>query len=129
MDLLELFKQLDAASAAIGLGGLASAAIVLRKLYAIFAADGLAIKGTEVQTDLIDQLNEQTRKLTESNNTLKEEVETLRQENVELRLTVGKLQTENTSLAERVNELTIECARLRSTISDLIQLVQELRTK
>lgn len=129
MDLLELFKQLDAVSVALGLGGLGGVAIMLRKLYAIFAADGLQIKGTEIQADLITQLNEQTQRLSASNRMLGEEVETLRNENVELRLTVGKLQSENSSLAAKVNELTIECARLRSTITDLIDTVQTLRSK
>ena len=137
MDLIEIVKQIDAASIALGLGGLGGVAIMLRKLYAIFANDGLQIKGTEVQTDLIETLNKQTKMLSDSNDKLSVEVETLRVENVELKLTVGKLQDKNISLSakvvelsQRCEELTVECNglkdecnRLRNTINDLIQTI------
>lgn len=132
-ELFDLIMQLDIGSAALGLGGLGGAVIMLQKLYAIFANDGLQIKGATAQTEVIQLLQVQLESFVNLSKELGTEVESLRKinqqsekekaeiraENLEIRATLDRVQEENKLLRQELKDLRHQIDVLTEVITKL----------
>lgn len=132
-ELFDLIMQLDIGSAALGLGGLGGAVIMLQKLYAIFANGGLQIKGATAQTEVIQLLQVQLESFVNLSKELGTEVESLRKinqqsekekaeiraENLEIRATLDRVQEENKLLRQELKDLRHQIDVLTEVITKL----------
>lgn len=125
-ELFNLISQLDIGSAALGLGGLGGAVIMLQKLYAIFANDGLQIKGATAQTDVINLLQVQLERFAEINKELSSEVESLRKSNQQSENEKAEIRAESLEIKATLDRVQEENKLLRKELENLRQQIDGL---
>ena len=83
-------------------------ALGVRKLHAMFAADGVSIAKVNSELDIITLLREQIKELSNANKELRSEIESLRQfnqtivgENDDIKLELRRLQNQIRTLSNR----------------------------
>ncbi len=131
-ELFNLISQLDIGSAALGLGGLGGAVIMLQKLYAIFANDGLQIKGATAQTEVINLLQVQLENFVNLSKELGTEVESLRKINQQSEQEKAEIRAENLEIKSTLDRVQEENKLLRQELKDLrhqIDVLTEVITK